>query len=58
MIWSAICVSLDGEVTFTFCFDASHDKRVAFDHAQEQTSFEVIAIIPGDHPVYHPSLDE
>lgn len=58
MIWTAICVSLDGEVTFTFSFTASHDKGVAFGYAQNQTSFDVIAIIPGEHPVYHPSLDE
>ena len=57
MMWTAICVTLDGEAIFTFPFTASHDKRLAFDHAQEQTSFEVIAIVPGDHPVYAPALD-
>ena len=58
MKWTAICVDLDGEVPFTFSFVSSHSKRVAFDYAQKQTSFEVIAIVPGDHPVYAPSLDE
>lgn len=58
MTWTAICVNLDGEVSFTFSFTGSHNKRVAFDYAQEQTSFEVIAIVPGEHPVYAPSLDE
>ena len=58
MKWTAICVNLDGEVSFTFSFVSSHSKRVAFEHAQEQTSFEVIAIVAGDHPVYAPSLDE
>jgi hypothetical protein len=50
-------VNLDCEVSHTFTFTGSHDKRVAFGFAQEQTSFEVIAIIPGDHPVYHPDVE-
>ena len=54
MTWTAICVTFD-EVIFAFPFTASHDKRLAFDHAQEQTSFEVIAIVAGDHPVYAPA---
>ena len=58
MMWTAICVNLDGEVSFTFSFTGSHDKRLAFEHAQQQNSFEVIAIVAGDHPVYAPSLDE
>ena len=58
MTWTAICVNLDGEVSFTFSFTGSYSKRAAFVHAQVQTSFEVIAVIPGDHPVYAPSLDE
>ena len=58
MIWTAICVNLDCEVSHTFTFTGSHDKGVAFDYVQDQTSFEVIAIVPGDHPVYAPSLDE
>lgn len=57
MIWTAICVNLDCEVSHTFTFTGSHDKRAAFDFAQEQTSFEVIAIVPGDHPVYHPNVE-
>jgi len=57
MKWTAICVNLDGEVSFTFSFVGSHSQRAAFAHAQEQTSFEVVAIVPGDHPVYAPSLD-
>lgn len=62
MIWTAICVILDGEAAgdvFTFSFTASHDKGVAFGYAQDQTTrhSEVIAIIPGDHPAYAPSLD-
>ena len=58
MKWTAICINLDGEVSFTFSFTSSHSKKAAFVHAQSQTSFEVIAVIPGDHPVYAPSLDE
>lgn len=58
MIWTAICVNLDGEVSFTFSYVGSHSKKAAFVFAQEQTSFEVIAIVPGEHPVYAPSLDE
>jgi hypothetical protein len=58
MTWTAICVNLDCEVSHTFTFTGSHDKRAAFGFAQEQTSFEVIAIVPGDHPVYHPGSDE
>ena len=56
MIWTAICVTF-GEVIFTFPFTASHDKGAAFEHAQGRTFLEVIAIVPGDHPVYAPSLD-
>ena len=58
MTWTAICVNLDGEVSFTFSFTSFHSTRAAFVHAQNQTSFEVIAVIPGEHPVYAPSLDE
>ena len=58
MIWTAICVNLDCEVSYTFTFVGSHNKKAAFAFAQEQTSFEVIAIVPGEHPVYAPSLDE
>ena len=58
MTWTAICVNLDCEVSHTFTFTGSHDKKAAFAFAQEQTSFEVIAIVPGEHPVYAPSLDE
>ena len=58
MKWTAICVNLDGEVSFVFYFVASHSKKDAFRYAQNQTSFEVIAVIPGEHPVYAPSLDE
>jgi hypothetical protein len=58
MTWTAICVNLDGEVSFTFSFTGSHSQSAAFAHAQNQTSFEVIAIIPGDHSVYHPDTDE
>lgn len=59
MIWTAICVILDGEAdgdVFAFSFTASHDKGVAFGHAQNQTHCEVIAIIPGEHPVYSPDI--
>ena len=58
MTWTAICINLDGEVSFTFSFTSSHSKKAACVHAQSQTSFEVIAIVAGDHPVYAPSLDE
>ena len=58
MKWTAICVNLercgggDCEIWSTFSFVASHSKEEAFAFAQEQTVYEVIAIIPGDHPVY------
>ena len=58
MIWTAICVNLDGEVSFTFSYVGYHSKKAVFAFEQEQTSFEVIAIVPGEHPVYAPSLDE
>ena len=57
MMWSAITVNKRGEFSHSFSFVSSHDKRLAFKYAQEQTALEVIAIIPGDHPVYAPSLD-
>tara|TARA_R110000824_G_scaffold28031_1_gene94546 strand:+ start:133 stop:306 length:174 start_codon:yes stop_codon:yes gene_type:complete len=56
-MWSAITVNKRGEFSHSFSFVSSHDKRLAFKYAQEQTALEVIAIIPGDHPVYAPSLD-
>ena len=58
MKWSAICVNPDGNFSHSFSFVGPHDKREAFKYAQNQTSFEVIAIIPGEHPVYHPDTDE
>ena len=57
MKWSAIVVNSEGEFSHSFSFVGSHDKRLAFEDAQGQTSLLVIAIIPGDHPVYHPSLE-
>ncbi len=57
MTWTAICVSLDSEAIFAFPFIASHDKGAAFEYAQGQTFFEVLAIVPGDHPVYYSALD-
>ena len=57
MKWTAITVNKRGEFSHSFSFVSSHSRRVAFDHAQEQTALEVIVIIPGDHPVYAPSLD-
>lgn len=66
MKWTAICVNLGrcggvsspADSCLAFSFVASHSKEEAFAFAQEQTSFEVIAIVPGEHPVYAPSLDE
>ena len=58
MTWTAITITPDGEFSYSFPFSGPHSKRDAFDHAQEQTSFEVIAIVPGEHPVYHPDSDE
>ena len=57
MKWTAIVVNSEGGFDHSFSFVSSHSKRVAFEHAQEQTSFEVIAIVAGDHPVYNPVLD-
>ena len=57
MTWTAITITPDGEFSYSFSFSGPHSKRDAFDHAQEQTSFEVIAIVAGDHPVYAPALD-
>jgi hypothetical protein len=58
LTWTVITITPDGEFSYSFSFVGSHSQRAAFAHAQEQTSFEVIAIVPGDHPVYAPSLDE
>ncbi len=58
MKWTAIVVNSEGEFSHSFYFVASHSKKDAFRYAQNQTSFEVIAVIPGEHPVYAPSLDE
>ena len=57
MKWTAIVVNSEGGFDHSFSFVGSHDKRLAFKHAQEQTALEVIAIVAGDHPVYAPSLD-
>jgi len=59
MKWTAITINKRGEFSHSFSFVSSHDKRIAFKHAQEQTAFgsPVIAIVAGDHPVYAPSLD-
>ena len=58
MMWTVIVVNNEGGLDHCFSFVGSHDKRLAFEDAQEQTALEVIAIIPGDHPVYSPILDE
>jgi hypothetical protein len=57
MMWTAIVVDNEGGLDHSFSFTGSHDKRLAFEHAQGQTPLLVIAIIPGDHPVYNPVLD-
>ena len=57
MKWTTIVVNSEGEFSHSFSFVGSHDKRLAFEDAQGQTPLLVIAIIPGDHPVYAPSLD-
>ena len=56
MKWTAITINKRGEFSHSFSFVGSHDKRLAFEDAQGQTSLLVIAIIPGDHPVYNPVL--
>ena len=57
MKWTAIVVNSEGKFDHSFSFVSSHAKRAAFEYAQEQTALEVIAIVPGDHPVYNPVLD-
>ena len=57
MKWTVITVNNRGEFSHSFSFVGSHDKRLVFKQAQEQTALEVIAIVAGDHPVYAPSLD-
>ena len=57
MMWTTIVVNSEGEFSHSFSFVGSHDKRLAFKHAQEQTALEVIVIVAGDHPVYSPVLD-
>ena len=39
MTWTAITITPDGEFSYSFSFCGPHDKRQAFDHAQEQTGF-------------------
>ena len=53
MKWTAICVNLDGEISFTFSFVSSHSRRVL--DTQEQTSFEVSRSSPAIIP-YTPRL--
>jgi hypothetical protein len=57
MKWTVIVVNNEGGLDHSFSFVGSHDKRLAFEDAQGQTPLLVIAIIPGDHPVYNPVLD-
>jgi hypothetical protein len=61
MKYTAIVVNIEGEFDHSFSFVGSHDKRLAFEDAQDlffQSDLLVIAIVPGHHPVYAPSLDE
>jgi hypothetical protein len=52
----------DGSFSHSFTFGGSHSKKEAFWKAQEMVSsqswHDVIAIVPGEHPVYHPDSDE
>ena len=57
MKYTAIVVNIEGEFDHSFSFVGSHDKRLAFEDAQGLTPLLVIAIVPGDHPVYNPVLD-
>ena len=57
MKYTAIVVNSEGGFDHSFSFVGSHDKRAAFEDAQGLTPLLVIAIVPGDHPVYAPSLD-
>ena len=57
MKWTVITVNNRGEFSHSFSFVGSHDNRMAFKQAQEQTALEVIVIVAGDHPVYSPVLD-
>ena len=57
MKWTAIVVNSEGGFDHSFSFVSSHAKRAAFEYAQGLTPLLVIVIVPGDHPVYAPSLD-
>ena len=57
MKWTAIVVNSEGGFDHSFSFVSSHAKRAAFEYAQGLTPLLVIAIVPGDHPVYNPVLD-
>ncbi len=50
---AAFVVNSDGEFSHSVLFVGSHSKG-GFEDAQGQTPLMVIAIIPGDHPVYNP----
>ena len=61
MKYTAIVVNIEGEFDHFFSFVGSHDKKLAFEDAQDlffQSDLLVIAIVPGEHPVYNPVLDE
>jgi hypothetical protein len=66
MIWTVIVVfrgddpDVNGSFSHSFSFIGSHDRRQAFTEASsrlEEDYLDVIAIIPGEHPVYHPDVE-
>lgn len=69
MKWTVI-VAKGSCFSHSFTFIGSHSKSVAFEQAEQKLSaidewhddrywlLQIIAIVPGDHPVYHPSMDE
>ncbi len=59
MKWTVIVVGKEGVFSYSFAFVGSHDKREAFVEAQRRMyrGHTVGAIVAGDHPVYHPSMD-
>jgi len=67
MCWTAIVIFLGddpcvcGSFSHSFVFTGSHDRAVAFEEANAKITehwLALIAIVPGDHPVYHPDSDE
>ena len=61
MSWTAIVVNMRGDYDHSFNFIGSHNNQDAFRQAQDRLRgswLDVIVIVKGDPPVYHPSMDE